>query len=145
MVEIKNKSGKVIFTYDGESLSNADLSNADLRYVDLSNANLIGANLIGADLRYVNLSGANLRYVDLSGVDTEFGKLQDIMQVSNIGSRKDVTVVYHTEQGIFVKCGCFKGSLAEFEARVKETHKGNDYEKAYLAMIELVKVRFQNK
>ena len=115
MVEIKNKSGEVIYTYDGTSLINA---------------NLIGANLLDA-----NLSDAN----------TEFGILQNIMQISNIGSRKDTTVIYHTEQGIFIKCGCFKGSLAEFEEKVKETHKGNDHEKAYLAMIELVKVRFQDK
>jgi hypothetical protein len=67
------------------------------------------------------------------------------MQISNIGSRKDTTVVYHTGQEVVIKCGCFKGSLSKFEAKVKETHKGNEHEKAYLAMIELVKVRFQNK
>ena len=195
MIEIKNKQGEVIYTYDGADLRyanlyganlrgadlydailrganlrgadlyGADLRGADLRYANLYGANLIdanlrGANLIdanlrgadltdanlrGADLRGADLSGANLRGAILYGANTEFGTLRDIMQVSNIGSRSDTTVVYYTEQGIFIKCGCFKGSLAEFEAKVKETHKGNDHEKAYLAMIELVKVRFQNK
>jgi uncharacterized protein YjbI with pentapeptide repeats len=110
MIEIKNKSGEVIYTYDGANLRDADLY------------------------------GTNLR-----GADTEFGIIKSIIQISNIGSRSDTTVVYYTERGIFIKCGCFKGSLAEFEEKVKETHKGNDHEKVYLSMVKLVKVRFQNK
>ena len=50
MIEIKNKHGQVIYTYDGADLHFADLSDADLRKADLSGANLSGANLSGVKL-----------------------------------------------------------------------------------------------
>jgi hypothetical protein len=36
-------------------------------------------------------------------------------------------------------CGCFKGTLQEFEQKVKETHKNNDYAKNYFKWIDSVK------
>jgi hypothetical protein len=36
-------------------------------------------------------------------------------------------------------CGCFKGTLQEFEQKVKETHKNNDYAKNYFKWIDAVK------
>ena len=57
--EIKNRfTGNVIFTYDGENLSNADLINADLSNADLFNADLSNANLFNADLSNANLFNA---------------------------------------------------------------------------------------
>ncbi len=42
-----------------------------------------------------------------------------------------------------VVCGCFKGSLEEFEKAVLETHKDNDlYREQYLKEIEKVKILF---
>jgi len=41
---------------------------------------------------------------------------------------------------IQVICGCFKGNLEQFEEKVKETHKGNQYERDYLLFIEKVKI-----
>ena len=46
MIEINNKHGQVIYTYDGNDLRNADLLGADL-----SGAYLSGANLRGVKLR----------------------------------------------------------------------------------------------
>ena len=117
-------------------LRNADLSNADLGDADLCNANLGGAYLRGADL-----GGANLRGADLGG----WGKLKssnDILIVGTIGSRNDYTTLFHTDKGVFVKCGCFSGTLNEFEIKVKETHHGNEHERNYLALIEFAKVKF---
>lgn len=37
---------------------------------------------------------------------------------SRIGSK---TYLFNLEQGIYVRCGCFLGTLAEFRERVKET------------------------
>jgi hypothetical protein len=34
--------------------------------------------------------------------------------------------------------------LAEFEAKVKETHSDNDYGKVYMAIIDVIKLRFAN-
>ena len=85
--------------------------------------------------------GANLRDADLG----EWGKLQspsDILIVGAIGSRNGYTTIFRTDKGLFVQCGCFKGTLGEFEAKVKETHQGNNHEKDYLALIQFAKIKF---
>ena len=126
---------------DGANLDGANLGGANLRYANLDGANLDGADLGGANLGGANLGGANLRgaYLDC------WGKLQstsDILIVGLIGSRNDHTTIFHTDKGTFVKCGCFKGTLEEFEAKVKETHQGNNHEKDYLALIQFAKIKF---
>ena len=90
-VEIKNVSGKVLFSYESEDNSirktlekavevGVDLSGTDLMKVDLSGANLMevnltGANLSGTDLTGANLSGANLRGVNLMGANLSMAYL----------------------------------------------------------------------
>ena len=64
------------------------------------------------------------------------------MCVGNIGSRLDYTTIYNTDKGIFVKCGCFFGTIAEFEAKVEKTHKGTRHERDYKALVEFAKVKF---
>ena len=44
-MEIKNKDGNIIFTFDGPNLQDADLQGANLQRADLQGANLQGANL----------------------------------------------------------------------------------------------------
>ena len=146
----------------GANLRGADLRGADLRgaYLgdaDLGGAYLGGADLRGADLRGADLRGANLRGAYLRGADLRgaylggaylggFGKIQspsDILQVGTIGSRNDYTTIFHTDKGVFVQCGCFRGTLAEFEAKVKETHQGNRDERDYLALIQFAKIKFE--
>ena len=125
----------------GANLRGADLRGADLRGADLRGADLYGANLRGADLRGADLRGANLRGADLG----EWGKLQkssDILIVGVIGSRNDYTAMFHTDKGVFVRCGCFRGTLEEFESKVKETHRGTKHEKNYLALIQFAKIKF---
>ena len=143
----------------GADLGGADLRGADLRGADLGGADLRGAYLHNADLRGAYLRGAYLHNADLRGADLrgaylhnadlgDWGKLQscsDILTVGAIGSRNGYTTIFHTDKGIFVQCGCFKGTLEEFEAKVKETHQGNKYERDYLALIEFVKVKFEVK
>src|SRR3990172_2534476 len=65
-MDIMNRSGEVIFTYDGADLSGANLSGANLSGADLSRADLSGANLSGAYLAGADLSGADLSEADLS-------------------------------------------------------------------------------
>ena len=133
-------------------LGNADLRDADLRDADLRGAYLGCADLRDACLRDADLRGAYLGCADLScaclrGADLgEWGKLQslsDIIIVGAIGSRNGYTTIFHTDKGVFVMCGCFKGTLDEFEAKVKETHKGNKHERDYLALIQFAKVKFE--
>ena len=143
---------------DGANLRGANLDGANLVGANLVGANLVGANLVGAYLRGANLRGAyliganlvgaNLRGANLRGANlVDWGKIQsvgDILVIGNIGSRNGTTTIFHTDKGIFVQCGCFKGSLDEFIAKVKETHNGNKYERDYLAMVEFVKVKFNS-
>lgn len=140
--EIKSIDGKVLFEHDCEdntirkTLEEAVRRGANLVDAYLGGANLGGANLVGANLRGANLRGANL---------VDWGKIQslnDTLIVGAIGSRKAYTTLFHTDKGIFVQCGCFRGSLEDFEGKVKQTHKGNKHEKDYLAMIEFAKIKF---
>ena len=41
-----------------------------------------------------------------------------------------------------ITCGCFKGSIEEFEKKVEETHSGTVYEKQYKAIIDVIKIKF---
>jgi len=167
-IEIKSIFGNVLFEFEKESNSvkdtlieavkrDANLGGANLRDANLGGANLRGANLRGADLRGADLRGADLygaylRGADLRGADLrgvnlgELGKIQsssDILIVGRIGSRNDYTTIFHTDKGVFVRCGCFKGTLDEFEAKVKQTHNGSKHEKDYLALIQFVKIKFE--
>ena len=145
-IQIKNRyTGSILFEYEQENntlkdtIEKAIKNSADLRGADLRGAYLRGADLRGADLGDAYLEGADLGDADLR----YWGKLQDISIIGPIGSRKSYTTCYKTDKGIFVQCGCFKGSLDEFVIRVKETHKGNTHERDYLAMVEFVKIKFQ--
>ena len=115
-------------------LSSADLSSADLRSADLSSANLRWANLRWANLSSANLSLANLRWANLSSAKTD----KRYIQIACIGSRKDITTYCFEDDKI--TCGCFSGTLAEFQAKVKATHKDNkQYLAEYKGFIEYLK------
>ena len=59
------------------------------------------------------------------------------------GSRNRHTHAYLTKDDkVEVTCGCFRGSLEDFEKRVEETHKGTIYEKQYKAIINVIKIKF---
>lgn len=67
----------------------------------------------------------------------------DVIVIGPIGSRNGFTTFYKTRMhDIWVSCGCFYGSLTDFEKEVKETHSGTDHETSYLETIKLVKVLF---
>jgi len=116
------------------NLSYADLSSADLRYADLSYANLSSANLSYANLRYADLSYANLSSANLSYAKTD----KRYIQISCIGSNKRITIYCFEDD--FIWCGCFKGSLQEFEDAVNQTHKDNEqFLKEYTGFINYLK------
>ena len=146
-IEIKTLWGKVLFAYEKEdntikdTVTEAVNNGADLYGADLRGADLRGADLYGADLRGADLYGANLRGANLS----EWGKLNsntDIFIAGPLGSRNAYTTFFHTDKGVFVQCGCFGGTLAEFVDKVKETHKDSKHARNYLAMVEFVKTKW---
>ena len=143
-IEIKTIWGEIIFTHEKEDNTVKDTLQKAVR----SGANLYGADLRGANLYGADLGGANLGGADLGGADLreEWGKLEkntDMFIAGPLGSRNGYTTFFHTDKGIFVQCGCFRGTLDEFVAKVKETHNDNEHARNYLAIVEFVKQKYQ--
>jgi len=164
-IQIKSIFGDVLFEYECEDntiaktvteavkssadLSSANLRSADLSYANLSSANLRSANLSSANLSYANLSYANLSYADLSSANLRYANLSSAdlsyaktdkryIQIACIGSSKRVTTYCFEDDKI--TCGCFTGTLKEFEKECKKTHKDNkQYLNEYLGAIKYIK------
>ena len=136
-------------------LVGANLGDAYLGGAYLGDAYLVGANLDGAYLGDAYLGGAYLdgaylgdAYLVGANLGDEWGELQsssDVLIVGPIGSRYGYTTIYHTDKGIFVRCGCFRGSLNEFSEKVKETHGESKHAKDYLALIDFVKAKYDER
>jgi hypothetical protein len=151
----------------GANLRAADLRGADLRGANLGEANLRGANLYGADLREANLYGANLRGANLYGANLygadlgganlyganlyganlgeKIGKLKagGYFTCGPQGSRNGMLMALNSDNGMFVKAGCFTGSLEEFRAAVIKTHgKTSKHGKLYLGVANLIEYKF---
>jgi hypothetical protein len=56
-----------------------------------------------------------------------------------MGSRNNQTTTYWLQDQIQVVCGYYKGTLEEFEKRVKKEHGNNDHGKAYGKYIDIVR------
>ena len=130
------------------NLGGAYLGGANLGGANLVDANLGGANLGGAYLGGANLGGANLRGANLGGayLGGDWGKLKsiaDVLIVGAIGSRDGYTTMYHTDKGVFVMCGCFRGTLDEFAKKVEQTHGDNKHARDYKALIEFAKIKLE--
>lgn len=66
---------------------------------------------------------------------------RDCLAIGPIGSRNAYTTFYRTASDIWVRCGCFNGSINDFAKKVKKTHGDNQHARAYLAAIELAKIQ----
>ena len=63
-----------------------------------------------------------------------------MLKIDRIGSRKGCTYFFKTPSEIYVRCGCFFGTIARFENAVNKTHSNNEqYRKEYLEAIKYVK------
>ena len=143
-IEIKSVFGKVLFEYEKEDNTIKDtLIEAVKRGANLGGANLRGADLGGADLGGAYLRGADLRGANLGGAG-KINSVDDLLIVGPLGSRSAYTQIYRTDKGVYVKCGCFFGTIEEFAGKVQKTHAGNKYERDYSALIEYAKIRFAN-
>lgn len=129
-------------------LRNANLVNSDLRYSVLLDADLSGVDLSGADLRESDFYEATLRGADLTDVDLRGAHLcganlyavkGNVLVVGPLGSLNRFTYAYSHDNVVYVRCGCFEGTLDAFAARVKARHHGNEHEAAYNAAIEFIR------
>ena len=55
---------------------------------------------------------------------------------------RTTTVFREKEDKIKIKCGCFSGSIEEFEKRVEEKHGDSKFGREYKAIINVIKVKF---
>ena len=85
------------------------------------------------------MSYADLSYADLSSADLSSANLDKrYIQISCIGSNKRMTTYCFEDDKIW--CGCFTGTLQEFETKVKEIHENNpQYLKEYSGFIKYLK------
>ena len=126
---------------DGANLGGANLGGANLRGAYLVGANLDGANLDGANLGGANLVGANLRGAYLVGANLGDKKLigrRPILMIGPIGSRSDYFTAYMTDAGVYLRTGCFFGSVDKFRAALKGEHGDSEHAHEYAAALELI-------
>ena len=68
----------------------------------------------------------------------------DYIYLKGFGSYNRSTTMFRAKGGnICVSCGCFSGTLEEFESKVKETHGNNKFAREYLALVEVAKIHFE--
>ena len=68
----------------------------------------------------------------------------DYIYLKGFGSYNRSTTMFRAKGGnICVSCGCFSGTLQEFESKVKETHGNNKFAREYLALVEVAKIHFE--
>lgn len=83
-----------------------------------------------------------ISYICCNG-DSFIKKTRDYLTVGPIGSRDGTTTFTRDkENNIVVTCGCFYGTVDEFEEAVNKTHVNNLFAKEYRAVIELAKIHF---
>ena len=63
-----------------------------------------------------------------------------VIKIDRIGSRSACTYFFKTLSQIYVRCGCFFGTIEKFEEKVNETYKDNNkYRQEYLEAIKYIK------
>ena len=137
-IEIKSRfSLQILFSNECEDNSVA----ITLAAARNAKANLYVADLRSADLRSANLGSANLYGADLG----ESGKLtgdRPFFQVGPIGSRQDVLAAFQTEKGVFLRAGCFFGTVEEFGAKLQDEHGDNAHAVEYRAALVLIEAHY---
>ena len=129
---------------DGANLDGANLRCANLDGANLRCANLRCANLYGANLDDANLYGANLYGANLDGAkhnNKELWKPRPVLQLGCCGSvgRSTLVMFYADKSEPMIFCGCFSGTIEEFEAKIHEQHGGTFHEYEYMAMVDHIK------
>ena len=121
----------------GANLVGANLGGAYLVGANLRGANLRGAYLVGANLDGANLGGANLDGANLGGDKKLIGD-RPIFTIGPIGSRSDYFTAYLTDKGIYLRAGCFFGTVAEFTDNLERAHGTSTHGQEYRAALALI-------
>ncbi|WP_418440678.1 hypothetical protein [Anaerotignum lactatifermentans] len=79
------------------------------------------------------------------GCECEFGKFQKMLSAGGFGREGRTTYFFRCTDGIYVRCGCFAGTLDEWAERIQKTHRGSVYGRGYLALIPAVKIMMEGE
>lgn len=77
--------------------------------------------------------------------ECEFGKFQKMLSAGGFGREGRTTYFFRCTDGIYVRCGCFAGTLDEWAERVQKTHRDSVYGRGYLALIPAVKIMMEGE
>ena len=136
-IQIKSLAGSILFEGDFSAVKDALLA-ALKNDADLRGAYLGGANLGGAYLRGANLRGAYLRKeIKIKAIQRPF------FQVGPIGQDDRILMAFSTEKGIYLKTGCFFGTVDEFLKNLQEKHGNNDHAHEYKSALVLIAKHFE--
>ena len=128
-------SGYTYIYNDARILDNACISGCACIY---DNVSILGNACISG---FACISG----YARICG-DAWIHSGADYLCFKGLGSQNRNTTFFKCKDGhIHVSCGCFSGSIQEFETKVKKTHGDSKYAKEYLACIEVVKIHFEKE
>ena len=132
-IEIKSRfSLEILFSHECENNSVAiTLAAAINAKADLYGANLRSANLYGADLYGAALGDAG----QLTGDRPYFA-------VGPVGSRQDVLAAFLTEKGVYLRAGCFFGTVEQFREKLQGEHGDNAHAVEYRATLALVEAHY---
>jgi hypothetical protein len=61
----------------------------------------------------------------LAGANLAGAEIINIIQCSGIGSNRRITLAVILAEKIAIQCGCFRGTFAEFAAKIEQTHASN--------------------
>ena len=92
------------------------------------------------------LTEANLARASLAGA--KIGKIEIIGNpyfVGGIGSAGRTTTAWPTKDGLFIVCGCWHGTLGEFEARIRGEHKDKRHLDNYLTAVEYLRMLWERE
>ena len=123
---LHRSTGAIVHEVAAESLRAAVIS------LVAQKANLGGANLGGA-----NLGGANLGDANLGGAKKLIGD-RPAFTLGPIGSRRDYFSAYLTDKGIYLRAGCFFGTVAEFVDKLEREHGTSEHGQEYRAALTLI-------
>ena len=77
--------------------------------------------------------------------DAQIKSFHDICIMSCFGSEGRTTTAFNCkDKTIKVNCGCFNGTINEFEERIEQTHGNTQYGREYKTMVELIKIHLSD-
>ena len=131
-----NKAVLTEASLKGASLKRVSLFRTDMSCAYLRGANLQRASLVQTLLYNAEFYGTSLRTA-LIGVGLTGAK--DILSLGPIGSRGDITYAVNHPGAIMIQCGCFWGTLEEWEAQCRRVHRGTVHAEAYAAAAAFIR------